>query len=173
MPSDQAARRVLDALKRKYITPENMLRHLGMDANLLKDIKPMRHRNIRIRPGAYDGSEGEVSPSEVSPDELIRAIALAFSGMDPRNLQEVVDKLKELTDGGDANAWVETVLGGSAGEEELTTNTDEPPPFPGRPTPGKQPLGMGQDAHRFSSAATESFYARFPGTKRIGFNGLG
>ncbi|SRR6266851_7667752 len=116
------------ALRRKFGTPRNAARALGLDERLIEDIStsteyepmPYPHRRAgdtsRIRSLGADRRRLRAQDEGEDPIDYVAAL---MSEMSPEELGELKERI---------------------GSDRRRRATDEPPPFPGRPVPGHGPI---------------------------------
>jgi hypothetical protein len=120
--------KLIEELKRRFGTPENVLRRLGLDSQLLKEDE-MDGRGTRSRAPARVGHD-EDEPMRTA-GELIDAISAALHDLPVDEHEELLDFFRELADSGDLEQWAAGTVG-----DRTRQARDNPPPFPGRPNPG-------------------------------------
>jgi hypothetical protein len=107
MPSGDT---LISALKRRYKTPQAVLRKLGLDETLLEREEP----DMPYRPNGRDqeGEEGE----PLDANSLAQSVAMALINMGPDQQAAFLEQIGELiNNGGDVEMWAESVLGNANG----------------------------------------------------------
>ena len=142
-----------DALRRKFRTPAEAIRALGLDANLITDPNTGTGTGrVRTEPAKTPG-EGYV------PAEDDDGITITYE-----TVEKIVELLQGKCDGGTIEEVRRLLDGGMS--------MDAPEPFPGRPNPGGR-LDPAMDAKQraasvaHSTRTMASFAERFPQVARV------
>ena len=194
--------RLRDELRRRFRSPQEALRALGLDENLLKgeemDLSDSqlrrlvrRERSVKSRDLAKMALDARMRVvDEADPDDL----AAVAEELPPDDLEELIEQLSTE----DRKIVADAVRGLLAARnpdavDRRRSARDQPDPFGGMPVPGSSPLPLGSTsmsdrmgtrdrgrsarfahdiADRKRGEARESFAEMFPEAMRIGTSGF-
>jgi hypothetical protein len=113
----QIAREVMvaTALRKRFGSPRNMLRSLGMDGRTIDELTKPEETDMPYDNRRRTGADRRRLRAQDANEDPVEYVAALMSEMSPEELGE----LKEMIGSGDRRRA-----------------SDQPPPFPGRPNPG-------------------------------------